>query len=208
MRSRAAWLLLLGALAVPAAAEEPDLFEEGAEPRHINIGPVPAGALALTADVGWLRSGLRADIGLAAGFDLVVRADAFLVRDLLSGQDSLSLGVRYTPSYGGVLRISAELGAGETFIPQLFGMDSIFVVRAEAVWALWLDELGLPYLRTTLRALSFDNFGHSGWGRDGEVGIGWERNFGRFVVGVEGFLWFRPALPDLAQWRIRVGIPI
>ena len=205
---RAAWFLLGTALASPAAAQEPDLFEDAEEPRRIILGPVPLGSLMATAEVGWLRSGIRADIGLSGGFDLTLRADAFLVGDLLSGQDGLSLGVRYTPSYRGLFRFAAEAGVGEVYIPQRFGMDSLFVVRGEMVGALWLEELGLPYLRASARALSFDKLSHSGWGRDAELGIGWERSVMKIVVGVEGFLWFRPGLPNLAQWRIRVGIPL
>ena len=208
MRWHAAPLLLGLALAWPAVAQEPDLFEDAEEPRHMILGPAPLGRLMITADAGWLRSGIRADIGLSGGFDLSVRADAFLLGDLLSGQDSLSLSVRYTPPYHGLFRFAAEAGVGEVFIPQLFGVDSLFAVRGEMVGALWLEDLGLPYLRASARALGFDKAGHSGWGRDAELGVGWEHSVKKIVVGVEGFLWFRAALPNLAQWRIRVGIPL
>jgi hypothetical protein len=212
VRLRAAWLLPGLALAFRAAAQAPESlldFEDAEEPPHMILGSVPAGSLMLTADVGWLRSGVRADIGLSGGFDLTLRLDAFLVGDLLSGQDGVSVGVRYTPSYRGLVRFAAEAGVGEVFIPQRFGVDSLFVVRGEMVGGLWLEELGLPYLRATARALGFDTASHSGWGRDAELGIGWERPVGRkIVVGVEGFLWFRAGLPNLGQWRIRVGIPL
>lgn len=212
MDRRAAWLLigLLGA--APAAAQVPESFldfEGAEEPRHMVLGGLPAGRLMVTADVGWLRSGFRADVGLGSGFDLVFRVDAFLLRDLMSGQDGLLLGVRYTPPYSGLVRFAAELGVGEVFLPQLFGIDSLFVVRGEMVGALWLEDFGLPYLRVSARALAFDKSAHSGWGRDAEIGLGWERSLSKkVVVGVEGFLWFRAGVPDLPQWRIRVGFPL
>lgn len=215
MRPAAAWLLsgLLGAaLAAPTAAQVPESFldfEGAEEPRHMILGSLPTGGLMVTGEVGWLKSGIRADIGLSAGFDLTLRADAFLLGDILSGQDGLSLCVRYTPPYRGLVRFAAEVGAGEVYIPQRFGMDSLFVVRGELVGALWLEDLGLPYLRASARALGFDKASHSGWGRDAELGIGWERALSRkIVVGVEGFLWFRAGLANLPQWRIRVGIPL
>jgi len=210
VRLRAAWPLLGLALAFRAAAQAPESFldfEEAVEPPHMILGSLPGGSLMVTADAGWLRSGVRADIGLSGGFDLNLRVDAFLASDLLSGQDGVSLGVRYTPSYGGLVRFAAEAGVGEVYIPQRFGMDSLFVVRGEMVGALWLGDLGLPYLRASARALAFDKTSHSGWGRDAELGIGWERPVAKIVVGIEGFLWFRAGVPDLGQWRIRVGIP-
>ncbi len=173
------------------------------------LGSLPAGSLMVTSDVGWLRSAVRADVGLAAGFDLSLRFDAFLLKDLLSGQEGVTLGLRYTPPYRGLVRFAAEVGVGETYIPQRFGLDSLFVVRGEMVGALWLEDFGLPYLRASARALGFDKWSHSGWGRDAEIGLGWERPLSRkIVVGVEGFLWFRAGVPELAQWRVRVGIPL
>ncbi len=201
---------LLGA--APAAAQVPPSFldfEGAVEPPHMILGPLPAGRPMVTVDAGWLKSGVRADVGLSGGFDLTLHVDAFLMRDLISGQDGILLGLRYTPPYHGMVRFTAEMGVGEVYIPQYFGVDSLFVVRGEMAGALWLEDLGLPYLRVSARALGFDKWSHSGWGRDAEVGLGWERALGRkLVVGVEGFLWFRAGVPNLPQWRIRVGFPL
>ncbi len=206
-------MLVVGLLgAAPVAAQVPPSFldfEGAEEPPHMILGPVPPGRPMITADVGWLRSGVRADIGLGAGFDLTLHVDAFLLRDLLSGQDGLMLGARYTPPYSGMVRFAAEMGVGEVYIPQLFGIDSLFVVRGEMVGGLWLEDLGLPYLRISARALAFDKGAQSGWGRDAEIGVGWERALGRkVVIGVEGFIWFRTGVPNLPQWRIRAGFPL
>lgn len=196
-------------LALPAApADEFADFWEAPELQRLAVGPVPRGSTVLSFDVGWLRSGPVADVGLGASFDLAVRASAFLLHDLLKGQNEIYAGVRYSPLARGTLRLSAELGAGQVFIPQLLGSSSLAELRGEAVAGLSFGEAGLLYARGVARALRFSASFHTGWGGDGEVGLGYELGIRRFILGAEASAWLRPGYQPLAQWRLRVGLPL
>ena len=56
-----------------------DGFEEDAPIPSLLFGPVGRGDLVVSADVGWLRSALQADLGFGGWVDLVLRVDTLLL---------------------------------------------------------------------------------------------------------------------------------
>ncbi len=209
MPSSAAALLLLAAAA--AGAREPADFEsEFAPPGDVRmaVGPLPPGEAALALDVGWLRSGIRLDVGLVAGVDLVFSADAFLLTDLLSGQNVARLGLRYSPLGAGAFRASLEATGGIYFLPQVLGTETSGELRLGAVAAYAVEPLGLAYVRGAGRFVRFAQGRFKGWGENAEVGLGAETRLWGVLVGAEWFSWIRPGLPALPQWRLRVGFPL
>lgn len=182
-------------------------FEPEAPSPSIALGPVGKGDLVLSLDLGWLRSGVRADLGLGAFIDLVLRADALLLYDGFGGHDGIHLGVRFSPLSRGLLRAGAEASVGQVFVPGVRTVTNVTAIRASATAGLALDLLTI-YGRGELRWLSGMKSRGPGWARDGELGLGIERAFGRFVVGAEGYVWTRAGLSELGQWRLRAGIAI
>lgn len=193
---------LLAALAAAPAADPDDDFEP-ARTRSLALGPLPAGSPLLSADVGWLRSGLRLDLGLVGAVDLVLRGEAMLLYDGLDAQNGAHLGLRFTPISEGAFRVGVELTAGQLILAGRAETVTRTALRGELVLGTLLD-LGNVYARLAVRGLDPDVDG-LGWTRDEELGLGVERALGRFVVGAEGFVWARPRHGGLGQWRIRVG---
>ncbi len=194
---------LLAALPAPAAAALPDDDFEPDRARSLALGPLPPGSPLVSADVGWLRSGLRLDLGLVASLDLVLRGDAMLLYDGFGSQNGAHLGLRFTPIAEGAFRVCLEATAGQVIVAGRAETVTHTTFRGELVIGTLLD-LGNVYARAALRGVDPDVPG-LGWTRDEEIGLGVERALGRFVVGAEAFAWARPRHSGLAQWRIRVG---
>jgi len=201
-----------GAPAPGAATEAPDdeelsdeEFEDEARPLPaIATGPVARGRLVVSADVGWLRSGLRAALGFGGGLDIVFRGEAFLLYDGFSGQNGLEAALRYTFAREGRLRFGVEGGAGQV-LASAEGMSGSFTtLRAEAVAGVVLGFTTV-YGRAGIRGLRERAVVESRWGHDEELGVGVEARFGRVVGGAELSRWLRPELDGLTQWRLRVG---
>jgi hypothetical protein len=182
-------------------------FEPEAPSPSVALGPVGRGDLIVSLDLGWLRSGVRADLGLASWIDLVLRADALLLYDGFGGHDGIHLGVRISPVSQGLLRAGGEFSVGQIFVPGENTVTNVTALRASASAGLVLD-LATIYGRGDIRWLSSMRTAGPGWSRDGELGVGLERAFGRFIVGAEGYVWTRPGLSALGQWRLRVGFAI
>jgi len=181
-------------------------FEPELRP-SIALGPVGRGDLVASLDLGWLRSGVRADLGLGWWVDLVLRADTLLLYEQFGGHSGIHLGVRLSPVSQGLIRGGAELSVGQVFAPGENTVTNLTALRASATVGVVLD-LGTLYGRGDLRWLSSMESSGSGWVRDGEVGLGVERAFGRLIIGAEGYVWTRPELSSLGQWRVRAGFAI
>jgi hypothetical protein len=194
---------LLAALPAAAAAATPDDDFEPARARSLALGPLPPGSPLLSADIGWLKSGLRLDLGLFGSLDLVLRVETMLLYDGLGGQNGAHLGLRFTPIAESAFRVGLEFTAGEGLITARAETVTMTVLRGELVLGTMLD-LGNVYARLGLRGLDPGVSG-LGWTRDEEIGFGVEHALGRWIVGAEGFVWARPRHSGLAQWRIRVG---
>jgi hypothetical protein len=180
-------------------------FEQDARPLPaIATGPVARGRLALSADVGWLRSGLQAALGLGHGLDIIFRGEAFLLYDGLSGQNGLEAALRYTPVRGGRLRVGLEAGAGQVLAAAEGVSGSFSTLHAEATAGLVLGFTTV-YARAGIRGLRERGFVDSRWGHDEEVGAGVEARWRKVVGGAELSRWLRPDLDGITQWRLRAG---
>lgn len=199
MRALLATLLLFTLPA--AAAADPDFQPERA--RSIALGPLPGGTILPSLEVGWLRSGARADLGLVGGFDLVLRLDTMALYRGLEGQNGGHLGLRFTPFADDAVRLGLEVTVGQVLVTAQANTVSLTAVRGEMVLGAVLDP-GNVYVRLALRGVDADVPG-LGWSRDEEVAFGVERALGRFVLGGEVYSWARPRHGTLAQWRLRVG---
>jgi hypothetical protein len=171
----------------------------------IALGPLPPGQFIVSADLGWLRSAVRGQVGMGRDFDFVFWVDAFLLEAAFDAQNGLHAGVRYTPLTGGPFRLTLEATAGAVFIAGRVATTNLFALRTEATAGATWPNLGTVYGRLQIRALTDAAAGGAHWGRDAELGAGVERNVGRFTVGFEGSRWTRPDLEGITQWRIRVG---
>lgn len=194
--------------AAPAADQDSLPFEDAGPHPHLAYGPVALGDTVLSADGGWLKSGLEGDIGIGFGVDLVLRVDSFLFHNGLSGQDGVHGGLRYTPLDEGTFRVAVAANAGEIFIGAGFNASDLFELGGDVTGAISFAEYGSLYARAGMRALNFQSLDGTGWGRDGEVGLGYEVPWRRFVFGAETFAWIRPVHDTIWQWRLRAGIAL
>lgn len=192
-----------GASSTDADRDFAEDFESGTP--GLALGPVPAGSVIVSADVGWLRSALRGQIGLGNAWDLVLVGDAFLLHGAFDGQNGIHAGVRLTPLQTGPFRLSIEGTVGAIFVAGRIAASNVFALRVESDAGVTFPQLGTAYVRVQLRALTDAAAGDAHWGGDAELGAGVERELGRFVVGAEGSLWTRPSLESIRQWRIRLG---
>jgi hypothetical protein len=205
-RVRAVALLLLLA-AGPAAAEEavPDAEFEDRPPASIALGPVPRGRPFLSADVGWLRSGARFDLGMGIGLDFTLHADTMLLYARLRGQSGVHAGLRWT-WVEEAFRATLEASAGKVFQPTDPGFQSMTTVEGGLAMGVVLD-VGTVYARVTLRGMGGESFaGIPTFRREVEAGGGVERGWRRFVFGAEGFVLNRPGHAGLGEWRLRAGV--
>lgn len=194
---------LLAALPATALAADPDDDFEPERARSLALGPVPSGSLLPSAELGWLRSGLRVDLGLVAALDLVLRGETMLLYDGLGGQSGAHLGLRFTPLAEGALRVGLEVTIGQLLVPARADTVTLTAVRGELVVGA-VHDLGNVYARLALRGVDPGIAGLD-WARDEEAGLGVERALGRWIVAAEGYVWARPRHSGLGQWRIRVG---
>jgi hypothetical protein len=198
----------LAAIAVAAftSGVRADEFEEAPSGRSLAFGPVPVGETNLSLDVGWLRSGLRADIGAGFGVDLVIRVDTFLLQEGFAGQTGGYVGLRASPFEEGLFRLSLSFEVGEVIIPQRIGSVDSFVLRGDLVGGISFDTYGILYARVAFRGQHAGGYGYQAWGTDEEAGLGYElRVASKVLLGAEAFSWARPRLSGLPQWRLRVG---
>jgi hypothetical protein len=198
-----------GTPANPPRAKSPDEdadFQAEVRPRSIALGPNPRGDVTLSLDLGWLESGLRADLGMGAWIDLVLAADTMLLYQGFGGQSGIQGGVRFTPVSQGAVHAGVELTVGQLFSPDATASSNLTTVRGELAAGVMLDWATL-YGRFALRGISGSSARDTaGWTRDEEFGFGVERVITkRFIVGAEGYLWARPGLSTLGEWRIRLG---
>ncbi|HEX9289700.1 MAG TPA: hypothetical protein VF904_09255 [Anaeromyxobacteraceae bacterium] len=195
--------IVIAAFTFGARADE---FEEAPSGRSLAFGPVPVGETNLSLDVGWLRSGLRADIGAGFDFDLVIRLDSFLLQDGFGGQTGGYAGIRVSPLEDGLFRVALSFEVGEVIIPQRVGSIDSFVLRGDVAAGISLDPYGVAYARVALRGQRAGGYGYTSWGRDEEAGVGYEvRVANKVLLGAEAYTWARPKLPALPEWRLRVG---
>ncbi|WP_242360345.1 hypothetical protein [Anaeromyxobacter sp. SG17] len=182
-------------------------FEPEVPARSLALGPVPRGGMIASLDLGWLRSGLRADIGLASWLNLVLRADSLLLYERFGGQNGIYAGLRTSFTPQGTVRGSAELTVGQIFVPADVATANLTAIRGSVAAGLVLDWATF-YGRADVRWLSGTQRAGPGWVHDAELGVGVERAIGRFILGAEGFVWARPGLSKLGQWRLRAGFAI
>lgn len=203
-----AFPLSLALAAVVAAgpagsASEPEESEVG--PRSMAFGGLGPGDANIYGELGWIRSGARIDVGVAGGLALTVRAEAFLLHHVTTGQNGGALGLRWASNTGGFLLGAAALEAGLFSGRDPIGTALVYDVRGEGHLGVNLEQLGIAFLRAGLRASNAGEGHQSLWQFDGDVGVGWELQWRRWLGGAEGFLWLRPGLSALPQWRIRAG---
>ena len=192
-----------------SAGKSPDVdaeFEPERPPPSIALGPNTRGDVTLSLDVGWLRSGLCADLGLGSWIELVLCGETLLLYRGFGGQSGIHAGVRLMPLSQGPVRAGVELTIGQLFTPDNTTMSSLTTVRGEALAGVLFDWAAL-YGRFAVRGIAGGSSNNSpGWTRDEEVGVGIERAFRkRFILGAEAYWWARPGLSTLGQWRIRLG---
>jgi len=191
-------------LASPAAGEEED--EVPLVPfRSLALGGLESGQVDLSLDVGWLRSGLRADVGVVAGIDFTARLEAFLLHDPARGQAGAHLGLRYAPLVEGPVRLALAAEGGAVVVPEASGNATNLVLRGELHGGYVLGSPGRVYVRIAARGFRGGDLQDVLWRADGEAGAGWELQIRHLLLGAEGFAWFRPSSHVLPQWRIRVG---
>jgi hypothetical protein len=200
-----ALLLALPRAALAAPAAKDDDFEPDEPMRSLALGPLPRAQARVSADVGWLRSGVGLGVGLGATLDLVLRLDAMpLYEEGFGGQRELQAGLRFSPIAEEDLRLTVQATGGQVFISMPAEVVSFTTVRGEILLGATFDLLS-PYARLGVRALKRDVEGADAWEREEEIGLGVERVLGRFVLGAEGFVLARPHRSGMGQWRLRVG---
>jgi len=205
-----AGLFLLLAAAGSRAEVTGGAWDEDFDPqpgRHsLALGPVAPGELIPSLEVGWLRSGLRVDLGLGLDVDLYVRFDAFALQGGFDGQNVGAAGVRFSPIKEGPFRLSMAAELGGVFVRSGRSTVDMAAVRGELTAGVVPLEDWLVYARISLRGVSTSLGADDTWGRDGEFGGGVERViFQRLVLAAEAFTWARQGQPGLGQWRVRVG---
>jgi hypothetical protein len=194
-------------LAAPAAGADPGAedFEPERPPASSQFGPPPPRSATVSADLGWLTSGIRGDLALVAGFDFVLRGDAFLLQSGFSGQNSVAAGLRWS-AYGlGGFRFAAESDLGLRYFAGGPSLVSAYELRGEVAAGWNIAGAATPYVRFAVRGLLHSSPGWNRWAADEQIGGGVERAFGRSAVGFEVYTVVRPGLPGLGQWRLRVA---
>lgn len=194
-------LALAAILAAPPSLEaEPEVGQ-----RSLAFGGLRAGDANLCGELGWIRSGARVDVGIAGGLALTARAEAFLLHRLSTGQNGGALGLRWGSDTGGFLLGALAFEVGLFSGRDPIGTALVYDLRGEGHLGVNLEQFGVAYLRAALRAADGGEGRQSLWQFDGDLGVGWELQLGRWLGGAEGFLWLRPGLSALPQWRLRAG---
>jgi hypothetical protein len=206
-----ALLLLLAAGPAAAAEAVPDDAAVPAaefadrQPASIALGPVPRGRPFLSADLGWLRSGARFDLGMGIGLDFTLRIDTMALYAGFGGQTGVHAGLRWT-FVEEAFRGTVEASAGKVFQPTDPGFQSMTTIEGGLAAGVVL-EVGTVYARVTFRGMGGEAFaGIPTFRREVEAGGGVERGWRRFVFGAEGFVLNRPGHAGLGEWRLRAGV--
>jgi hypothetical protein len=185
-----------------------DEFEQDERPLPaIATGPIARGRLVVSGDVGWLRSGLRGAVGFGRGVDLLLRVESMLLYDGIDAQNSVELGLRYSPLGAGRVRVTGEVSAGQLFAQNEGFTGALTTVRGELALGVLVGPTTV-YARGALRGVREEALVGNPWVRDGELGLGVEGRLRRLVGGVEWYRWTRPDLETLDQWRLRVGFAL
>lgn len=209
MRALAVALLVAVPLSSRAGQEPNPLdmpFEEDTGTPSLSLGPAGAGGMLLALDVGWLTSGLQADLGLTSWLDIMARFEAMPLYEGFQAQNGVLLGLRIAPERG-TFRYSGSIWAGRVFVPYGHSTAWLTSVRGEAAVGLVLGRL-TPFVRAEVEGLQSDNLFSRRWEWDGAVGAGLESNWlsrGRLILAGEAYAWIRPGSGSLFQWRLRVG---
>ncbi len=208
---RALALILAVAAAAPpnalAAAEPRDPDFEPDEPLHsLALGPAPSGRAVLSMDVGWPRSGVRLDIGVARLVSLILSADTMLLYRGLDAETGVHAGVRVTPISDGAFRLSVEASAGQIFVPVRAGSEVLTQVRGDLLAGVSFDPVTVYARFGLIGEKGRDVPGRPTFLRQEEIGAGVETAWRRYVFGAEAFAWARPGHAGLTQWRLRAGI--
>jgi hypothetical protein len=193
--------------ALPARADT-DAHDEDFEPEtgrpSIALGPTRRGSALAWLELGWLRSGVRAELGLGASVGIFVAADTFLLYEGFRGPSGVHFGLRVSP-FDGPFRASAELSLGEIFSPRAVSSANVTALRLGGAVGL-VTDWATVYTRASLHGYASAFGSDAGWTRDEEFGLGVERALlGRLVVGAEAYLWSRPGLSTLGEWTVRIG---
>jgi len=198
------------------AVEDPDLDAPLAKPGHdpdfdplptataLQFGPVKPTRLMLSADMGWMRSGVRFLAGAGVGLDLIVGFDTFLPGVPNGGQNGILVGLRWSSQDLDPVRLAGTLEVGEVFVAGHAADASYLSMRGE--FALGLELSGWrPYARALLAVNSASVSAGPSWFSTSELGLGLERSFDRNVVAVEGSTFVQSDVPNILMWRVRVG---
>lgn len=192
----------------PQAQDDADAdFEEDRPTPSIALGPVQRGRPFASLDLGWLRSGVRFDLGLGARIDLTLRVDTMLLYEGLDGQTGIHVGLRWSPLDDPLLRGSVQLSAGQVLVPT-GGGNTVGITHVTGDLLLGTEAAGvaLVYGRVTVRGVRPGAVERSYFAREVEAGLGVERGWRRFVFGAEGFVLNRPGHAGLREWRLRAGM--
>jgi len=110
------------------AVDDPDMDAPLARPGHdpdfdpapnvasLQFGPIKPTRLMLSADVGWLKSGVRFLAGAGVGLDLIGRFETFLPGVPNGGQNGVHVGVRWSSQDLDPVRLAGMLEVGEVFV--------------------------------------------------------------------------------------------
>jgi hypothetical protein len=179
-------------------------FAPEVPPPSVALGPTPRGGAMLALDLGWLRSGVRADLGLGATLSIFLSMDTLLLYDGFHGPSGVHIGLRTTPLQG-PFRATAEISIGEVFAPRSVSSANTTTLRLGGAAGL-VTGWATVYARAALRGSAGSFESDAGWTRDEELGVGIERALSRrLVVGAEAYLWYRPGLATLGEWTIRIA---
>jgi hypothetical protein len=192
-------------LDAPLAKAGPDAdFDPAPDRTSLQFGPVRPTRPMLTADLGWMKSGVRFLAGAGVGLDLIGRFDTFLPGVSNGGQSGVYVGVRWSSQELDPLRLAGTLEAGEVFVAGSTADASYLSIRSEL--AVGLELAGWrPYGRALLAVNSASVQAGPSWFSTSELGLGVERTFDRNVVGLDGFTFIQSGVPAILMWRARVG---
>ena len=166
----------------------------------------PPGRLILSADVGWLRSGLRADLGIAQpARPRLPGRDAAPLRPARRAASSINVRrARSRRSRAAPFALSIEPSVGQVFAPADSVARTSRRLRAEAT-----AGRGARPGSSSTRASECAGSARAARTRAGRAtGIRRRRRgaYRRVIVGAEGSRsGSRPSLAGLGQWRLRVG---
>lgn len=198
------------------AVEDPDLdaplAKPGSDPdfdpepnvASLQFGPIRPTRLMLSADGGWMRSGVRFLAGAGVGLDLVGRFETLLPGVPNGGQNGIFVGVRWSSQELSPVRLAGTLEVGEVFVAGRTADASYLSMRGEI--ALGLELSGWrPYARALLAVNNASVTAGPAWFSTSDLGLGLERTFDRNVIGIEGSTFFQSNVPNIFMWRVRVG---